>query len=131
MLLVSLAFNRRSGPLLARSTGRLLSARIMMTAPPAMRLLTSPSSARAEIMYDVPCGLPILAAASWVMVDRCLVGSNSTLRYIGGPPFWFILRCHFVAGAAAPGGVCPETAHPLAANGCTLLQSGHPMIISG
>ncbi len=65
------------------------------------------------------------------MTDRFLIGFNSTLRYIGEPPLRFILKCHLVAGAVAPGIVCPGIAHPLIANGCTLLQSGHPMITSG
>jgi hypothetical protein len=65
------------------------------------------------------------------MVDRFLIGSSSTLRYIREPPLRFILKCHLVAGAVAPGSVCPGIAHPLIANGCTLFQSDHPMITSG
>jgi hypothetical protein len=65
------------------------------------------------------------------MVDRFLIGSSSTLRYTGELPLRFILKCHLVAGAVAPGSVCPGIVHPLTANGCTLFQSDQPMITSG
>jgi hypothetical protein len=36
------------------------------------------------------------------MVVRLLCGSSCTLRYTGGLPLRFTLRCHFEAGAATP-----------------------------